>query len=117
MRKEIPPRLDKIIHDYARGLYGIYGDKLMSVTLFGSYARGDFTEDSDIDVFLIVDASEDALREYSDALCDFTATMNVENGVDLAPIVVSRKSYRYWRNVHPLYQEIRQDGVVIYNAA
>ncbi|MFM6024422.1 MAG: nucleotidyltransferase domain-containing protein, partial [Dolichospermum sp.] len=31
----------------------VYGNNLKQVILFGSYARGDFTSDSDIDILIV----------------------------------------------------------------
>ena len=33
----------------------IFGEKLKAVIVYGSYARGDYNEDSDIDIFVLVD--------------------------------------------------------------
>lgn len=117
MKRELPARLGAMLRAYADGLHEIYGDKLVRVTLFGSYARGDFTEDSDIDVFAVVDLPELALRERFDALCSLTARLNLEQDIELAPVVVSKERYRYWGDVHPLFHEVKKDGVVIYDAA
>ena len=46
--------LEKIITEFRQALEKIYGDKLISLVLFGSQARGDATEDSDIDVMVIL---------------------------------------------------------------
>ena len=43
------PNLDKFIQD----IKDIYGNKLQKIILFGSYARNERTNDSDIDIILI----------------------------------------------------------------
>ncbi len=44
----------EILKEFKRELNEILGDKLVDVILFGSYARGDYTEESDIDVLIMV---------------------------------------------------------------
>ena len=44
----------KILREFKRELTEILGDKLVDVILFGSYVRGDYTDESDIDVLIIV---------------------------------------------------------------
>jgi predicted nucleotidyltransferase len=44
----------EILKEFKRELTEILGDKLVDVILFGSYARGDYTEESDIDVLVVV---------------------------------------------------------------
>ena len=47
-------KLEKIITEFRQALEKIYGDKLINLVLYGSQARGDATEDSDIDIMVIL---------------------------------------------------------------
>lgn len=40
----------------------LYGDKLNKIILYGSYARGDNTEESDIDIMIILDGDIDDVK-------------------------------------------------------
>ncbi len=44
----------EILKEFKREITEILGDKLVDVILFGSYARGDYTEESDVDVLIVV---------------------------------------------------------------
>ena len=46
----VPEKLRPLLEELKRGLQEIYGDRLRAVLLFGSQARGEATEDSDVDV-------------------------------------------------------------------
>lgn len=52
--------------DLTESLHHVYGEKLKSVVLYGSAARGTQTGDSDIDVMIFVDGDNDELRLYED---------------------------------------------------
>ena len=41
----------------------LYGDKLNKIILYGSYARGDNTEESDIDIMIILDGDIDDVKK------------------------------------------------------
>lgn len=41
-----------LLNGYIVELQNIYGKHLQSVILYGSYARGDFTKDSDVDIMI-----------------------------------------------------------------
>ena len=41
----------------------LYGDKLNKIILYGSYARGDNTEESDIDIMIILDGDIDDSKQ------------------------------------------------------
>ncbi len=43
-----------ILSDVTAGLREIFGEKLENVILYGSYARGDADEESDIDVMALI---------------------------------------------------------------
>ena len=51
---------------------------LKSVILYGSYARGDYTPDSDIDIMILVDLSVEEMDAYSDALSELGFYSNVQ---------------------------------------
>jgi predicted nucleotidyltransferase len=52
-----------ILEDVKKCLKKIYGKQLKDIILFGSYARGDSTEGSDIDIILLLDGIEDPVAE------------------------------------------------------
>lgn len=47
-------RLQKILKELKQGLTRIYGDRLDSVILYGSQARGDAGSDSGVDVLVVL---------------------------------------------------------------
>lgn len=47
-------RVRKLLRDLKEGLIRIYGDELKAVVLYGSYARGDASRVSDIDVMIVL---------------------------------------------------------------
>ena len=62
-RHERWERIRPALQDFVEKLLPIYGAALRSVILFGSYARGEEREDSDIDLLLLVDMTDEDLRK------------------------------------------------------
>ena len=60
--------MQNLITEYVTAVKKIYGNHLKQVILYGSYARGDYTKDSDVDIMLLVDLDETELDTFSDAL-------------------------------------------------
>jgi predicted nucleotidyltransferase len=56
----MPSDIRKLLHELKQGLVELYGERLKGVYLFGSYARGDFEEGSDLDVLVVLDDFERA---------------------------------------------------------
>lgn len=81
-----------------------YNGRILSVTLFGSVARGDFAADSDIDILVLVD---EAPREFKKALRKLSYAISLEYDVLLSVQVKSRTHWEQlgaegdalWRNV------------------
>lgn len=116
-KKDVPSETLEVIRAYAEGLRAIYGDKLVRVTLFGSYARGDFTEESDIDILVVVDLDDAGLNRLRKAMVHLTFETNLAHDVDIEPVVLSQQEYRQWSSAHPLLKDAQRDGVSLYEAA
>ena len=50
----MPIRVDDLLKQYVNKIKAIYGSHLKTVILYGSYARGDYREDSDIDIMILL---------------------------------------------------------------
>lgn len=58
-QRKILQKIHKLLDD----IKSYYADNLRAVVLFGSIARGDFRESSDIDVLIILNKSEQSMRK------------------------------------------------------
>ena len=56
-------RVKSLMTKLKNGLTDLYGSRLKAVILFGSYARGDYTRNSDLDVLIVLDAYESRWEE------------------------------------------------------
>jgi predicted nucleotidyltransferase len=66
------------------------GDYVVMMSVFGSKVRGDFTETSDIDIFIVV--KERSLL-VMDQIAEITSDINIEYGLSIAPVVFSENEY------------------------
>ena len=102
--------LDKVT-DYSKE---VLGDSLKEVILYGSYARGDFNDESDIDVMIMVNMTQEELNGYRRQFSKFCSRLNVENGVFLSPLLQSAPLFEDWKNALPFYQNVAKEGVAVY---
>ena len=63
MNRNIPQQIKQIVKETTSELRKIYHTHLKDVILFGSYARGDFTDDSDIDLCILLDEMQSVVSE------------------------------------------------------
>jgi len=105
--------IDSAMKDIAAEAKNIYGDKLKEVILFGSCARGDFQDDSDVDIMILIDVPleevNDELRKLNPAIHDIDKKYDYE--LLFAPIVQSYSVFNHWFDVTPFYKNVRADGV------
>lgn len=105
--------LEKITKKIADGSRSIFGSHLNSVILFGSYARGDYDEDSDIDVLILVDLSPEELSGYRSHIDSLCGDLLLEYGIAVSAIEKDADTYRRYANLLPFYRNIAKDGVKI----
>lgn len=64
----MPGNMQNLIKQYVNEIKQIYGTHLRQIILYGSYTRGDFRPDSDIDIMILLDLSDLELKAYSQKL-------------------------------------------------
>lgn len=109
--------MKKLISEYTVAVREIYGEHLKQIILYGSYARGDYTKDSDIDIMLLVDLDEAEQDKFADALSELDFEYNVKYGIWMMPIVKNKKSFLQWSDTYQLYKNIREEGISLYEIA
>ena len=112
----MPDYMGEVLKDYAELIKEIYKSALKAVILYGSYARGDYTEDSEVDILILVDMAEDEIGKSRERLSSLTYDFNEVHDLKIMPEVIGEKQFAYWLPVYPFYQNIEKDGVSIYAA-
>ena len=113
----MPTTLRLLLTKYTEILQKIYGKHLKTVILYGSYARGDYDEDSDIDIMILLDLSDLDIKQYRHELSGETFEFNMDYDLDIKPIAKSQKHFENWVDVYPFYSNIEKEGVKLFDAA
>lgn len=106
----------KLLEELADLLCQIYGDKLRAVILYGSVARGTQTNDSDIDIMVLVDGNNDELRQYNEKLSDVSTEISLKYLKVLSVVDISYQEYLDWMHISPFYKNVSEEGVILYAA-
>lgn len=94
----------------ARKLMGKYLSKIL---VYGSYARGDYNETSDIDIMILTSLSEKKIEKMEDALYDVAFDLLLEYGIQISVIVKNEEHFNYWLGALPFYDNVKREGVEI----
>lgn len=109
--------MQDLIEQYISEIKKIFDSHLRKVILYGSYARGDFGANSDVDIMILLDLSELDLKAYSQKLFYMTYDFNLDNDLDIKPIAKSEAHFIKWTENYPFYANVHKEGVILYGAA
>ena len=111
----MPNRIKNILEEYANGFVSIVGKSLNQVILYGSYARGDFNENSDIDIMILTDLTDSEIIEEREKVWDIAYDIESDNNFDivLSPLVKNIDKFNYWLPALPFYMNVQKEGVIL----
>lgn len=94
-----------------RGMESIFGDRMVSVILFGSYARGDFDSESDVDIAVLVDCSREELSQYHPAIVSQMSRFMMEYDRLISVTDIPIADFNTYKEALPFYRNIDKEGV------
>ncbi len=104
----LPAAVRRALEDLQQFLCEVYGRRLRGLYLFGSYARGDFHPDSDVDVLIAVEGPVRPGQEI-DRINDRVADICLEHNVLIAAFPVPEEWIRIRKS--PLLEQVRREGI------
>jgi predicted nucleotidyltransferase len=94
---------------FADALRARYRGEVLDVRLFGSCARGQAHEDSDVDVAVVLERLD--WRTRCDVI-DLATDIGLEHDLRISPTLFDRATFERWRaQQRPLVMDIERDGV------
>ena len=108
MNRKVPLHIRKLMKELKEGLFRIYGDKLKAVYLYGSYARGDYRQGSDVDVMIL-------LKDYKNYWEELRRSTELASDISLEyDVTVSRlimKDIQWKESDMPVLRNIHKEGL------
>lgn len=109
----MPDNVSRIIYNFSQELKRMLGERLSKVILYGSYARGDYRDNSDVDVMILVKMSDDEIRKVKNDIYDLAFDIEMSTGIDISPVIKNEEQYEYWSDTLPFYRNVKKEGVVV----
>ncbi len=101
-------KIKEILKEFREQIEDLYSKRLKGVILYGSWARGEATEESDIDMVIILEGKVVPGKEI-DRMINIITEINLRYGVLILVYPVSEKDYSATNS--PLLINIRREGI------
>lgn len=109
----MPNSINKILTEFNNQVREILGSRLKKTILYGSYARGDYNEKSDIDLMLLTDLNFEEIEKYRDDISDIAFEIELKTGIIISPVIKNIDNYNSKINIIPFYRNVKKEGVVL----
>ena len=101
---------ERIINDVLNTL----NDKVCQIILYGSYARGNYDEESDIDIMVLLNCREDELRQYRPIINRIASGISLDHDIEVSLLIRDRESFENRLRLLGFYRNVQNEGIIIY---
>ena len=105
--------IQNILLLFAQNVRKLIGKNLSKILVYGSYARGDYNENSDIDIMILTSLPENKIEPIEDALYDIAFDFMMEYEIQISVIVKNEGHFKYWLGALPFYDNVEREGIEI----
>lgn len=103
--------LEQIMDRVTTETRSLLGVSLQALILFGSYARQEAEDESDMDIMLLLDLPREQIPSYRRAVAEISARILYEYGVVISPILENVEFFERNRKTYPFFRNVYQEGI------
>ncbi|MBM4033739.1 MAG: nucleotidyltransferase domain-containing protein [Planctomycetes bacterium] len=109
-KRPLPASVRAALDELKEALAAVYGERFRGLYLYGSFARGTATADSDVDVLIALEGDPRPYTEL-DRLSPLLGDLCLKHDVLIASYPVPQSWLQERRD--PLFESIRREGVLV----
>jgi len=106
--------LNEVTDEIRQNTHILFGDSLQKIILFGSYARGDYTDESDIDIMVLADIDENESWPLERKLCKIASDASLAHGITICMILNDWQTFTKRLPILPFNKNVMTEGTEIY---
>jgi predicted nucleotidyltransferase len=104
-----------VLNEVVSTIKPILKDNLQKVILYGSYARGEATLDSDIDLLILVNSdSESCWDLFVNHISEHISDLELKHEEAINTLVRNYEMFQKQIEYNPLYKNIQKEGIILY---
>ena len=89
-------------------------EHVKKIIMYGSCARGDFNDDSDIDIAILTDLGRAESKKYDSELMDTVTDIAMETNAIVEYICIPYQEYEEKKEWYGYFKNIEKEGSLIY---
>lgn len=106
--------IEKVVSKSKSEIPAMMKDDVREIILYGSCARGDYTEDSDIDVAILTNSDRRDAKRYGDDLDELATRIGMETFAVVNYVCLPYQEFEEKKGWYPYFMNIERDGVLLY---
>ena len=107
--KKTLEKIRPLLEEFKRALKEIYGPRFKSLIVYGSYARGEADDGSDLDLLVILDRADDPVAER-EKLSDVILELSLKYDLVVSVLIASEGSLE---RPSPLFLNLKREGIAV----
>ena len=111
--KIVDPRIIAVTQKVVHAAKDALGDRLDKIILFGSYVRGDFDFESDVDFCILADVPREEATKWRRDINKRLPGIDLEYDILVSLHVINSSMFYSHVDVLPFYRNVLQEGVEV----
>lgn len=106
--------LQMITKDVVDAVVESFKEKINKIVLYGSYARGDFTSESDVDIMIVLNCTKEEVSQYRKQINKFASRIGLEHDIMVSILLRDKQTFMDYQDDLPFYKNVTNEGVKLY---
>ena len=102
----------QILQEFVTDMEKVFDSSLKKIILYGSYARGDFKINSDMDIMILTSLSDNEIKVLEKNVYDIAFEYELMYGVMISVNIKNEDHFNYWLGALPYYDNVNK-GIVL----
>lgn len=104
----------EILSEIKNKVKQIMGDQLFSIILYGSYARNEQDDESDMDILILTGADDEALELYDQQITNIMFDLLLKYNMVITVLLKNYYQFNEYAETVPFYKNVKTEGIEVY---